>query len=354
MYSRKSAFRVKFIPLVIKSSGFKLIGEVRTPQGICLRYAPHVKIKTRGIKIRSSGSAISNRPITNTTLRAETATWVESRLGIRERHHLSESDLLIELIEEAARKTLKNGGIEASQLSAIVVATSTPDYVNPSMAAILHGRLKASIDCASFDLQAVCAGFVYALSTVASMIAANAGKYFLIIGADQFSKITDFDDRNCVFFGDAAAAILVEATKDDNFLAVELHSEGSGWENFHTSRGTGTFFMDAKEVALNATTKLPASIRSVCSYAGIEPRDVALFVTHQPSKPVLDSLEASLEIEARKLLRNIKYRGNTAGATIPLLFDEMDVINKAKKGDYICFSAIGAGWVWGSAILKWV
>jgi 3-oxoacyl-[acyl-carrier-protein] synthase-3 len=221
------------------------------------------------------------------------------------------------------------------------------------MAAILHGRLKASSDCASFDLQAVCAGFVYGLSTVASMIAAKAGKYFLLIGADQFSKITDFDDRNCVFFGDAAAAILIEATDDDNFLAVELHSDGSGWENFHTSREDGHFLMNAKEVSRSATTKLPASIQSICNTVGIEPKDITLFVTHQPSKPVLDSLEESLNIDPGKLLRNIKYRGNTAGATIPLLFDEMDVINKARQGDYICFSAIGAGWVWGSAILKW-
>jgi 3-oxoacyl-[acyl-carrier-protein] synthase-3 len=301
----------------------------------------------------ASGSAISDNSVDNVNLRAETAEWVASRLGILERRHLHETDLLIDLVEDASREALKNAGIEAHQLTAIIVATSTPDYVNPSMAAILHGRLKASSDCASFDLQAVCAGFVYGLSAVASMIAANAGKYFLLIVADQFSKITDFDDRNCVFFGDAAAAILIEATDDDNFLAVELHSEGSGWENFHTSREEGTFLMNAKEVALSATTKLPASIQSICNYVGIEPKDVSLFVTHQPSKPVLDSLEVSLNIESGRLLRNIKYRGNTAGATIPLLFDEMDVINKAKKGDYICFSAIGAGWVWGSAILKW-
>jgi 3-oxoacyl-[acyl-carrier-protein] synthase III len=316
-------------------------------------YALRMQLKTTGFKIISSGSAISDRPTSNVTLRAETADWVESRLGIHERHHLAESELLIDLVEKAALKTLKNGGIDASELTAIVIATSTPDFVNPSMAAILHGRLKASSDCASFDLQAVCAGFVYGLSTIASMTAAGAGKYFLLVGADQFSKITDFDDRNCVFFGDAAAAILIESTDDDNFMAVELHSEGSGWESFHTSREKGTFFMNAKEVSQNATTKLPASIRSICSYAGIEPKDISLYVTHQPSKPVLDSLEASLNLEPGRLLRNIKYRGNTAGATIPLLFDEMNVISKSKKGDYICFSAIGSGWVWGSAILKW-
>ena len=312
-----------------------------------------MKTRVSGIKVIASGSAISGNSVSNTDLRPETAEWVENRLGIIERQHLFGSDLLIDLIETAALAVLRKSGVEAHELNAIVVATSTPDYINPSMAAILHGRLRASSDCASFDLQAVCAGFVYGLSTVASMIAAGAGRYFLLVGADQFSKITDFEDRNCVFFGDAAAAILIEATDDDNFLAVELHSEGAGWEYFHTSHDTGTFLMNAKEVALSATTKLPSSIQSICHYAGITPKDVSLYVTHQPSKPVLDSLETSLDIEPGKLLRNIKYRGNTAGATIPLLFDEMDVIKRAKKGDYICFSAIGAGWVWGSAILKW-
>lgn len=312
-----------------------------------------MRTRVSGIQLISSGSAISANSVTNGDLRPETADWVEGRLGIVERHHLLESESLINLVEDASLNALRKAGIDAGQLSAIVVATSTPDYINPSMAALLHGRLNASKDCASFDLQAVCAGFVYGLSTIASMIAAGAGRYFLLVGADQFSKITDFDDRNCVFFGDAAAAILVEATDDDNFLAVELNSEGSGWESFHTTHKKGSFLMNAKQVALSATSKLPTSIQSVCSYVGIKPSDVALFVTHQPSQPVLDSLEASLEIEPGKLLRNIKYRGNTAGATIPLLFDEMDVIKKAKKGDYICFSAIGAGWVWGSAILKW-
>ena len=190
-------------------------------------------------------------------------------------------------------------------------------------------------------------------SPLPSLLLTKSGKYFLLIGADQFSKITDYNDRNCVIFGDPAAAIMIESTDYDNFLAVELHSEGSGWENFHTSRKKGTFFINAKEVSQNASSKLPTSIQSICSYAGIEPKDVSLYVTHQPSKPVLDSLETSLNLEPGKLLRNIKHRGNTAGATIPLLFDEMDVINRAKKGDYICFSAIGSGWVWGSAILKW-
>jgi 3-oxoacyl-[acyl-carrier-protein] synthase-3 len=202
-------------------------------------------------------------------------------------------------------------------------------------------------------LQAVCAGFVYALGTVASLIASGAGKNFLIVGADQFSKITDFDDRNCVFFGDGAGAMLIQATDGDSFLSVELNSEGKGWDSFHTPTNSGTFKMNSADVAKNATEKLPASIRSICDFSGLTIGAIDWFITHQPSKPVLDSLESELGIAPGRLLRNIEYRGNTAGATIPLLFSEMDVLNRAKSGEYVCFSAIGSGWVWGSAILKW-
>ncbi len=312
-----------------------------------------MRFKCQGIRIVGTGSSVSQNSISNFQLRADTASWVEERLGIKERRHLRPDEPLIIGIESAAKQALRAAKLESKELDAIIVATSTPDYLNPSMAAILHGRLGASSKCASFDLQAVCAGFVYALGTVASLIASGAGKNFLIVGADQFSKITDFDDRNCVFFGDGAGAMLIQATDGDSFLSVELNSEGKGWDSFHTPANSGTFKMNSADVAKNATEKLPASIRSICDFSGLTIGAIDWFITHQPSKPVLDSLESELGIAPGRLLRNIEYRGNTAGATIPLLFSEMDVLNRAKSGDYVCFSAIGSGWVWGSAILKW-
>jgi 3-oxoacyl-[acyl-carrier-protein] synthase-3 len=310
-------------------------------------------LKSTGIRIIGSGSAVSRGSISNQELRPETADWVETRLGIKERRHLKADESLISLVESASEKALKISGLKASDLDGIIIATSTPDFINPSMAAILHGRLGAKPECASFDLQAVCAGFVYALGIVASLVASGSGKNFLLIGADQFSKITDFNDRNCVFFGDAAGAMIIQATSGNSFLNVELHTEGAGWESFHTPSISKEFKMNASEVARNATVKLPASIRSICEFSGISTDEISWFVTHQPSKPVLDSLEENLKLAPGRLLRNIENRGNTAGATIPLLFSEMDVLNRAKTGDYICFSAIGSGWVWGSAILKW-
>ena len=312
-----------------------------------------MRLKCDGIRILGSGSSVSHNSISNIDLRPESAVWVENRLGIKKRSLLKPNESLLDLIEEAANQALTNSGILPEDLDVIIVATSTPEYINPSMAAILHGRIGASLNCASFDIQAVCAGFVYALGTVASMIAAGAGRNFLVIGADQFSKITDFNDRNCVFFGDAAGAIIMQSTSADSFLNVELNTEGAGWEGFHTPSESRKFKMNSTDVAKNATAKLPASIRSICEFSGISVDQIDWFVTHQPSKPVLDSLETELKIAPGRLLRNIENRGNTAGATIPLLFSEMDVLNRAKSGDYICFSAIGSGWVWGSAVLKW-
>jgi 3-oxoacyl-[acyl-carrier-protein] synthase-3 len=165
-----------------------------------------VKIRATGVRISGSGSAVSETRVSNDALRSETAEWVRNRLGISERRHVDSDASLLDLMERAAQRALFVSGIDASSLDAIIVATSTPDFINPSMASILHGRLDANSDCASFDVQAVCAGFVYALGTVAALIASGAGENFLVIGADQFSKITDFGDRNCVFFGDAAGA----------------------------------------------------------------------------------------------------------------------------------------------------
>ena len=313
-----------------------------------------MKIKSPGIRILGSGSSLSKTSVTNFDLWPETSEWVENRLGISERRHIATEENLIDLIYEAALKALRQSNLEASKLDAIIVATSTPDLINPSMASVIHGKLEATPNCASYDIQAVCAGFVYALGQVAALASASDAKYFLVIGADQFSKITDFGDRNCVFFGDGAAALILEAkTEGDSFLAVELQAEGTGWEAFHTSNDQRTFKMNAGEVSKNATAKLPQSINRICSFVGVKVQDIDYFVTHQPSKPVLDSLEESLALTKGRLFRNLKFRGNTAGATIPLLFDEMKLLEFAKSGDLICFSAIGAGWVWGSAILKW-
>ena len=158
--------------------------------------------------------------------------------------------------------------------------------------------------------------------------------------------------RDCVFFGDAAAALVFEATQNNSYLAVELSASG-GASAFRTPKNTSKYEMNAKEVSSYASKTLPESVKSVCDFAKVSVEDISYFFTHQPSKPVLDNLENALELKKGVLQRNISNRGNTAAATVPLLFHESKLNKKINDGDLICFSGIGAGWVWGSAIMKW-
>jgi 3-oxoacyl-[acyl-carrier-protein] synthase-3 len=309
--------------------------------------------KCSGIRIVGTGAGLPLRSKSNVAVWPSTAKWVSETLGIDERRFLAPKEDLLSLCVNAAVEALNMAGVSPSEIDCIIVATSTPDLINPSMAALLHGRLGASEECASFDIQAVCAGFIYALGLVASLISSQSGKYFLLVGADKFSTITNFESRDSVFFGDGAAAMLIAADDSDSTLAVELFSQGKGWESFHTNPGLGQFKMNAPEVSKNAKEKLPAAIRSILSKSGLTVEDVAFFATHQPSKPVLDALESELSLASGVLQRNLQYRGNTASATVPLVFHESEIMTRVKPGQYVAFAAIGSGWVWGSAVLKW-
>ena len=314
----------------------------------------HVLIQSNGIRIIGTGSGLHKRIVTNQEIWPQSSEWVSSVLGINERRHLDSNEDLLSLCLEAANSALSSAGISALDLDAIIIATSTPDYINPSMAAILHGKLNARESCASFDVQAVCAGFMYALGIVASLAASKSGEYFLVIGADQFSKITNFKDRNCVFFGDAAAAMIIQHDETANSkLSVELFSQGNGWDSFHTSPEEKFFIMRSTEVAAFAAKKLPESIESVCKKIGVRTDSISHFCTHQPSKPLLDKLEVALALKSGLLNRNLTKRGNTAGATVPLLFHELGLMKSIKPGELIAFAGVGAGWAWGAAIMQW-
>jgi len=311
-----------------------------------------MKIKCEGVRIAGSGAALPRSIINNSELWQESASWVSGKLGINERRFIREPETLTSLCVSAANEALLDAGISPSDLDCIIVATSTPDFVNPSMASLVHGELNASNNCAAFDIQGVCAGFIYALGLLSSLIKSNSGKYFLLIGADQFSLITDFTKRDCVFFGDAAAALVFESTPNNSYLAVELSANG-GASAFRTPKNTNKYEMNSKEVSVYASKTLPESVKSVCDFAGVNINDISYYFTHQPSKPVLDNLETALNLRKGILQRNIINRGNTASATIPLLFHESSIKNKINDGALVCFTGIGAGWVWGSAIMKW-
>lgn len=310
-------------------------------------------IDSKGLQIIGCGLGVPKNEVPNSKLYPNTSKWVSEKLGIDSRHYIESDKKLVEYCINASNDALRMAGISSEEIDGIIVATSTPDYINPSMAAIVHGAIGAKENCAAFDIQAVCAGFIYALGIAASLGASGSGKYFLVLGADQFSKITDFSSRDCVFFGDAAAAVVVQITDEKSMFALEIFSDGSNWRDFHTKAPQGKFKMNSKAVSNMANLKIPEAVEGLCKKTGIDIEKISYFFTHQPSKAVLDSVEEKLDIPEGKLFRNLQYRGNTASASIPSVFFDSNMFAKIKDGEIVCFAAIGAGWVWGVALLEW-
>jgi 3-oxoacyl-[acyl-carrier-protein] synthase-3 len=313
-----------------------------------------MEIETVGLRIIGSSLSVPKENLRNDEIWPETSEWVQNNLGIKSRSHLNSEETLLQLCIEAAKKCIADSGLMPQDIDCIIVATSTPEYVNPSMAAIVHGNVGAKPTCPAFDIQAVCAGFIYALGMVASLANSGSGKNFLVIGADQFSKITDFTRRDSVFFGDAAAAIMIKKTDSKNLFAVNLFADGKNWEDFHTRNSEEKFKQNAKEVTKNAVQKIPDAVIEICNKLDLNPSQISHYFTHQPSKIVLDKVEERLGVKPNSIYRNLSNRGNTASASIPSVFFDSGKFRLIKSGEYVCFAAIGSGWVWGVAILQWL
>jgi 3-oxoacyl-[acyl-carrier-protein] synthase-3 len=312
-----------------------------------------VLINANGLQVIGCGASYPKNSYTNEEVFSETAEWVKSKLGISSRGFVSKEESIIDLCLVAVEEAIRSGGITSDMLDGIIVATSTPEYINPSTAAIIHGAIGAKEECAALDIQGVCAGFIYALGIAASLGSCGAGKYFLVVGMDQFSQITDFESRDSVFFGDAAGAVVVEFTGQDTLFALELKASGENWRDFHTSRLDGKFKMDSKAVSESATNRLPKAILDLCKKNKIEVAQINHFFTHQPSKAVLDKVEEVIGSPDVGIYRNLQNRGNTASASIPTVFYDSGMFSKIQDGEIVCFAAIGAGWVWGVALLEW-
>lgn len=309
----------------------------------------------QGLRISGFGHSLPLNEISNDDLSPQTSAWVSTRLGIHSRRYMTQDQTFVSLISEAAKRALSSANLQPEQINGLIVATSSPDYLQPSTAAILHGELGLQSNCMAFDIQAMCAGFIYGMGIAAGLMKNSEGCKWLVIGADQYSRITDLNDRNKVFFGDAAGAMILEQQSLPTKSHFEFYSEGKGWASFRTDAIDRKFKMNSREVYESATTKLPNAIRSACLKVGIEVRDISNFFVHQPSKPVLDHLQSELNISDKKFHRNLDFRANTAGATIPLLFSEtlgngLEIPNNS----WVCFAAIGAGWVWGVGLVQWV
>jgi 3-oxoacyl-[acyl-carrier-protein] synthase-3 len=316
-----------------------------------------MQLLNRSVKIGGTGSYVPESVITNDdiALRAATnAKWVVENLGILERRVVEKGQKTSDLAVEAARRAIKSAEMNPEDIDLVLVATATPDRLAPSTACIVQQKLGIMNRCPAFDIHAVCSGFLYAMSIGSQFIQTGNCKNVLVIGADTFSTITDWDRRDCVFFGDGAGAVVMKRTQDtDGFFSFELAADGRGQDNFTVYPGDRYFTMNAKAVYETATEVLPQAIQSLLHRHDLTPDSISLIIPHQPSVRVLRKMAEILEIPESKVCMNMNRYANTAGASIAILLDETARKGTLKSGDLVVFAAVGSGWTWGAALYRW-
>ena len=324
----------------------------------------------RNVKIVGTGSASPEIVYSNEyleTLVETSGEWVYKNLGIKERRVAAANECTSDFATLAGQRALENAGITAEQVDLIIVATATPDRLAPSTGAIVQDKLEAR-NAVAFDISAVCSGFLYAMSVASQFIAAGVYDRVLVIGADTFSKITDWNRRDCVFFGDGAgAAVMTHCTESGGFLAFRLYTDGRGKWNFTVpaggsempateetvKQGLHTFQMNGRAVYETGTKVLPIAINQVLADTSLTIADIDYLIPHQPSIRMLEKTAEIIGLPREKLMTNMDRYANTSGGTIPILLDEVNRAGKLQPGNKILFAAVGAGWTYGAAILHW-
>ena len=319
-------------------------------------------MSTRSAVVTGTGSAFPARRVTNDELARTVSTtdaWVRARLGIRERRVASAAagETTSSLAVAAGRAALDAAGVDPGSLDLIVVATATPDRRAPATACAVQAALGAQ-PAAAFDLAAVCSGFLYGLGVVTALVEAGRAQRVLLIGADTFSTITDWTDRQCVFFGDGAGAAVIESGRVDyGLLSIELYADGRGIDGFTvpspSSEGGGTFRMDGAAVYDTATSVLPDAITSALAGAGVRPDDVDLVVPHQPSVKILQETAERTGIPFSRFVTTMDRYANTAGASVGVTLDHAVRTGRLHHGDIVVFAAVGSGWTWGAGVMRW-
>lgn len=291
--------------------------------------------------------------------------WIVERTGIRQRHIASEGETTSMLATRAAQAALSNAGIDAHSIDLIVLATATPDHTFPSTATQVQAALGIT-GGAAFDVQAVCSGFVYALTTADNFLKAGSAKRALVIGAETFSRILDWTDRTtCVLFGDGAGAVVLEAQEgggtnaDAGVLCTHLRSDGRYLDKLYVDGGpsatktTGHLRMEGKEVFRHAVTNLAETVEEAFKRAGITAADVQWFVPHQANRRIIDATAKKLGIDPSHVVITVDQHGNTSAASIPLALSVAWHDGRIRKGDLVLIEAMGGGFTWGSALIRW-
>lgn len=318
--------------------------------------------------IAGIGCALPERVVTNKELEEKIETsdeWIVQRTGIRQRYLAGEGETTASLGEAAARNALDDAGLTPQDIDYIIVATSTPDNTFPATAVNIQNRLGMHHG-AAFDLQAVCTGFVYAITTADLYIRGGMARRVLVIGAETFSRILDWEDRRtCVLFGDGAGAVVLEAheghglTSDTGVLAARLRSDGSHKEKLYVDGGpsstqtVGHLRMQGREVFKHAVGMITDVISDSFAVAGITAEDIDWFVPHQANKRIIDASARKLGIAGDKVVVTVDRHGNTSAASVPLALCVAVEDGRIKKGDLVLLEAMGGGFTWGAVLLRW-
>jgi 3-oxoacyl-[acyl-carrier-protein] synthase III len=314
------------------------------------------------------GSYLPQRILTNAELASRIDTsdeWIVQRTGIRERHIAADDEFTSHLAIKAANAALAHAGIDAQAIDLIVLATSTPDNTFPATAVAVQNGLGITHG-AAFDLQAVCSGFVFALATADNFLRSGAFKRALIIGAETFSRILDWNDRGtCVLFGDGAGAIVLEAqeqpgqSSDRGVLTTHLRSDGRHKAKLFVDGGPGStktvghLRMEGREVFKHAVGMITDVIVDAFNATGLSADDITWFIPHQANKRIIDASAHKLHIAPQKVVLTVDLHGNTSAASIPLALNVAVKDGRVKKGDLVLFEAMGGGFTWGSALVRW-
>ena len=314
------------------------------------------------------GSYLPQKVLTNAELAARIETsdeWIVQRTGIRQRHIAAEGEFTSHLAINAARAALEHAGLDAQEIDLIVLATSTPDNTFPATAVAVQNGLGIHHG-AAFDLQAVCSGFVFALATADNFLRAGAFKRALVIGAETFSRILDWNDRGtCVLFGDGAGAIVLEAQDqpgtpaDRGVLTTHLRSDGRHKAKLFvdggpsTTQTVGHLRMEGREVFKHAVGMITDVIVDAFNATGATAESIDWFVPHQANKRIIDASAHKLHIAPQKVVLTVDLHGNTSAASIPLALAVAVKDGRVKKGDLVLFEAMGGGFTWGSALVRW-
>ena len=290
--------------------------------------------------------------------------WIITRSGIKQRHFANEDETTSKMAVLAGKKALEDANIKASDLDAIILATSTADLTFPSAATMVQSGLGMSHGFA-YDVQAVCAGFIYALATANAQILSGQAKRILVIGSETFSNLMDWTDRStCVLFGDGAGAVVLEVQnstgtkKDRGILSVDLNSDGSYRDILYVDGGvsqktTGYLRMEGKEVFKHAVDKLAKTSEKAMAKAGIDPGEVDWVVPHQANVRIIQGTVRKMGIPNEKVIKTVQDHGNTSAASIPLALSVASRSGQIEKNDLIVTEAIGGGLAWGAIVLRW-